>query len=157
MNHVVARNQTAGLTSPLNGCQWGLGIFVQSGVSTFTGKAGTSTVTVRDSSVHDFQKNGITGNEVGTTMNAVRNQVRGQGPTTGAAENGIQIADGADGEAVNNTVIDMIYSPCVSLSNCAAIGNGILVFDSQGITVSANHVGNTQGGIAITWRRRLVR
>ena len=149
VNHVVARNQTAGLTSPLNGCQWGLGIFVQSGVSTFSGQAGTSTVTVRDSSVHDFQKNGITGNEVGTTMNAVRNQVRGQGPTTGAAENGIQIADGADGEAVNNTVIDMIYSPCVSLSNCAAIGNGILVFDSQGITVSANHVGNTQGGIAI--------
>ena len=99
--------------------------------------------------MHDFQKNGITGNEVGTTMNAVRNQVRGQGPTTGAAENGIQIADGAEGEAVNNTVIDMIYSPCVSLSNCAAIGNGILVFDSQGITVSANHVGNTQGGIAI--------
>jgi hypothetical protein len=149
VNHVVARDQTAGLTSPLNGCQWGLGIFVQSGVSTFTGKAGTSTVTVRDSSVHDFQKNGITGNEVGTTLNAVVNQVRGQGPTTGAAENGIQIADGANGEAVNNTVIDLIYSPCVSISNCAAIGDGILVFDSQGITVRSNHVGNTQGGIAI--------
>ncbi len=70
--------------------------------------------------MHDFQKNGITGNEVGTTMNAVRNQVRGQGPTTGAAENGIQIADGADGEAVNNTVIDTIYSPCVSISDCAS-------------------------------------
>ena len=150
VHHVVARDQTAGLTSPLNGCQWGLGIFVQSGVSTFSGKAGTSTVTVRDSSVHDFQKNGITGNEVGTTMNAVRNQVRGQGPTTGAAENGIQIADGADGEALNNSVIDLIYSPCVSLSDCAATANGILVFDAQGISVTNNHVGNTQGGVAIT-------
>jgi parallel beta-helix repeat protein len=149
VNHVVARNQTAGLTSPLNGCQWGLGIFVQSGISTVTGKAGTSTVTVRNNSVHDFQKNGITGNEVGTTMNAILNQVRGQGPTTGAAENGIQIADGADGEAVNNSVIDLIYSPCVSISNCAATASGILVDDSQGISVTANHVGNTQGGIAI--------
>jgi len=149
VEHIVARNQTAGLTSLLNGCQWGLGIFVQSGVSTVTGKAGTSTVTVRDSSVHDFQKNGITGNEVGTTMNAILNQVRGQGPTTGAAENGIQIADGADGEAVNNTVIDTIYSPCVSISDCAATANGILIFDSEGISVTSNHVGNTQGGIAI--------
>ena len=38
--NVVARNQTAGLTSALNGCQWGMGIFVQSGVSTFTGECG---------------------------------------------------------------------------------------------------------------------
>jgi parallel beta-helix repeat protein len=149
VNRIVARNQTAGLTSPLNGCQWGLGIFVQSGISTVTGKAGTSAVTVRSSSVHDFQKNGITGNEVGTTMNAILNQVRGQGPTTGAAENGIQIADGANGEAVNNSVIDLIYSPCVSTTNCAATASGILVDDSQGISVTANHVGNTQGGIAI--------
>jgi parallel beta-helix repeat protein len=149
VNHIVTRNQTAGLTSPLNGCQWGLGIFVQSGVSTVTGKSGTSTVTVLNSSVHDFQKNGITGNEVGTTINAVLNQVRGQGPTTGAAENGIQIADGAEGEVANNSVIDLIYSPCVSISDCAATANGILVDDSQGINITSNHVGNTQGGVAI--------
>ena len=149
VNHIVARNQTAGLTSPLNGCQWGLGVFVQSGVSTVTGKSGTSTVTVLNSSVHDFQKNGITGNEVGTTMNAVLNQVRGQGPTAGAAENGIQIADGAEGKVANNSVIDLIYSPCVSISDCAATASGILVDDSQGINITSNHVGNTQGGIAI--------
>ena len=149
VNHIVARNQTAGLTSPLNGCQWGLGVFVQSGVSPVTGKSGTSTVTVLNSSVHDFQKNGITGNEVGTTMNAVLNQVRGQGLTTGAAENGIQIADGAEGKVANNSVIDLIYSPCVSISDCAATASGILVDDSQGINITSNHVGNTQGGIAI--------
>jgi hypothetical protein len=149
VNHVVTRNQTAGLTNPLNGCQWGLGIFVQSGTSTVTNKAGTSTVTVENSAVHDFQKNGITGNEVGTTLKAVLDQVRGQGPTTGAAENGIQIADGAKGEAINNSVIDTIYSPCVSLASCAATASGILVFDSQDITVSGNRVGNTQDGIAI--------
>jgi len=149
VNHVVARNQTSGLTSPLNGCQWGEGIFVQSGISTVTNKAGTSTVTVQNSSVHDFQKNGITGNEVGTTMNAVLNQVRGQGPTTGAAENGIQIGYGAEGGVTNNSVIDMIYSPCVSTSDCGAIADGILVYDSHGISVTNNHVGDTQGGVAI--------
>lgn len=149
VNQVVARNQTA-LTSPINECQWGLGIFVESGTSTITGKAGTSTVTVANSSVHDFQKNGITGNEVGTTVTVRANQVRGQGPTTGAAENGIQIGFGADGEVTNNSVIDEIYSPCVSTTDCAATATGILVFDSQGISVTRNHVGNTQGGIGVT-------
>jgi parallel beta-helix repeat protein len=106
-------------------------------------------VTVENSSVHDFQKNGITGNEVGTTMNAVLDQVRGQGPTTGAAENGIQIADGAKGEAVSNSVADVVYSPCVSLADCGATATGILVYDSANITISSNHVSNTQGGVAI--------
>ena len=150
VNEVVARNQTAGLTSPLNGCQWGMGIFVQSGISTVTGTAGTSTVTVANSSVHDFQKNGITGNEVGTTLTARVNQVRGQGPTTGAAENGIQIGFGAAGAVTNNSVIDEIYSPCVSTSDCGAIGEGILLFDATGISVTRNHVGNTQTGVGVT-------
>ena len=150
VNQVVARNQTAGLTSPLNGCQWGMGIFVQSGISTVTGTAGTSTVTVANSSVHDFQKNGITGNEVGTTVTFRVNQVRGQGPTTGAAENGIQIGFGAAGAVTNNSVIDEIYSPCVSTTDCAAIASGVLVYDSEGISVTRNHAGNTQGGIVVT-------
>jgi parallel beta-helix repeat protein len=148
VNHDVARNQTA-LSNPINQCQWGMGIFVQSGVSTVTGVNGTSNVTVANSSVHDFQKNGITGNEVGTTVNVRVNQVRGQGPTTGAAENGIQIGFGATGNITNNSVIDEIYSPCTSLSNCVATASGILVFDAAGVATSNNHVGNTQGDITI--------
>src|ERR1700731_3304251 len=66
------------LSVPLNGCQSGLGIFVQSGL-------GKSKVTVDTNSVHDFQKNGITGNEVGTSVTVLRNVVAGVGPTTGAA------------------------------------------------------------------------
>jgi parallel beta-helix repeat protein len=148
VNDVVARNQTAGLTSPLNGCQWGLGIFVQSGVSTVTGRTGTSTVTVLNSSVHDFQKNGITGNEVGTKLTATSNEVRGQGPTTGAAENGIQLGFGATGKVNANTVIDEIWSPDTS-SDTGDAATGILVFDSAGASVLSNHVGNTQFGIAV--------
>src|SRR5208283_2859860 len=44
------------------------------------------------------QKNGITANEVGTTVEISRNVVVGIGPTTGAAQNGIQIGYGAQGE-----------------------------------------------------------
>ena len=148
VNNVVARNQTSGVTSPLNGCQWGEGIFVQSGISTVTGKAGTSTVTVRNSSVHDFQKNGITGNEVGTKLTVNSNEVRGQGPTNGAAENGIQLGFGATGRVGGNTVIDEIWAPDTS-SDSGDAASGILIFDVADASVLNNHVGNTQFGIAV--------
>ncbi len=146
LNRVVTRNQTA---IPASGCQGGLGIFVESGASLVTHADGTSTVTVENSSVHGFQKNGITGNEAGTTLTVTGNQVRGQGATSGAAENGIQIAFGATGAIRSNTVIDEVWAPCVSLSDCAWSATGILVYDSPGVTISSNRVGNTQGGIAV--------
>jgi hypothetical protein len=135
VTNVVIRNET--LTSSLNGCQSGAGFFAQSGNS------GASTVTVSESTVRNYQKNGITGNEVGTNVTILNNIVVGQGPTTGAAENGIQIGFGAAGKVTGNIVIDDIYSP----GNVAAAG--ILVFASSGITVTSNTVGNTQQGIAI--------
>jgi parallel beta-helix repeat protein len=145
VNHAVVRDQTA---VPASGCQWGLGIFVQSGISTVTGRIGTSTVSVLNSSVHDFQKNGITGNEVGTKLTVSLNQVRGQGSTTGAAENGVQLGFGATGTVNVNTVIDEIWGPDTS-SDTGDAAAGILVYDVAGATVSANHVGNTQFGITV--------
>ncbi len=139
--------------SDLGASQWmrqgtGMGIFVQSGISLVTGGAGTSTVTVLNSSVHDFQKNGITGNEVGTQLTVTSNEVRGQGPTNGAAENGIQLGFGATGKVNANTVIDEIWAPdTASDSGDAAVG--ILIFDVAGASVLTNHVGNTQFGIAV--------
>src|SRR5439155_1847389 len=131
----VIRNQT--LTSPLEGCQSGLGLLVQSS------NDGTSTVTVRDSSVHAYQKNGITGAGSGTQMMIRGNTVMGQGPTSGAAENGIQIGFGAGGTITRNSVINDIFS---SPSTTAV---GILVIASPDVVVSSNTVGATQSGIAI--------
>jgi hypothetical protein len=134
VNEVNAINQA--LSTSLNGCQSGLGIFVQSGTPL------TSTVTVKNSYVANYQKNGITGNEVGTTLTSLLNTVFGQGPTTGAAENGIQFGFGAAGSANSNTVMDDVYSP----GGTAAAG--ILVFASANITVKSNTIGNTQLGIS---------
>jgi hypothetical protein len=135
VTNVVVRNEA--LDPSLNGCQSGLGIFAQSG------SGGFSTVTVSASTVRNYQKNGITGNEARTTITITNNTVVGQGPTTGAAENGIQIGFGAAGKVIGNTVIDDIYSPG------SAAAAGILIFASSGISVSTNSVGNTQLGIAI--------
>jgi len=123
------------------GCQTWLGIFVQSG------GGGTSTVEVEDSSVHDYQKNGITGNEPGTDIRVKGNIVTGIGPTTGAAQNGIQIGFGATGRIEENTVINHLWSPCVSVSICDFVATNILVAEADSVRIAENTVGKGQVGI----------
>src|SRR5215831_11484835 len=86
VQHTSVKNQVLA-SSPVDmrGCQSGMGIFVQSGGS------GTSNVTISSNYVQNYQKNGITADENGTTATITGNTVIGQGPTTGAAENSIQI------------------------------------------------------------------
>ena len=127
------------------GCQAGLGIFAQSGDS------GSSSLTVIGTSVHDYQKNGITANEPGTTLTATNNFVTGWGPTTHLAQNGIQIGFGATGTLKGNRVIDNIWSPCATPDDpdCAAgSASGIIIFDAADTTVvTANTVGSSQTGV----------
>ena len=145
LQHVATRNQWIGSSETdtgSNGCQNGLGIYAQSGNS------GTSTVSVLNSSVHDYQKNGITGNEVGTSLTVSNTDIVGQGATNGAGENGIQIGFGASGSISNNLVIDDVWAPDTSTDPGDAAA-GILLYDTAtGVTVKSNTVGNTQFGIA---------
>jgi nitrous oxidase accessory protein NosD len=139
VEHNAVRNTK--LSVSLNGCQSGDAIVVQS-----LG-GGTSKVKIEDNSVHDYQKNGITGNESGTEVTITKNVVTGLGPTTGAAQNGIQIGFGAKGGVSGNTVTDNVWAPCVSLTNCAFNATGILVFQSDDVRVEHNSVTTNQVGI----------
>ena len=134
------------LSAPdLDGCQSGLAILIQSG-------GGTSVVGVEGSSIHNYQKNGITANEVGTQVRIEDNVVTGVGPTTtptAAAQNGIQIGFGAGGSISSNTVANHIWSPCVSLESCGVTADDILVVQSDGVSVEENVAGISQTGIAI--------
>ena len=131
------------LAPSLNGCQSGSGILVESGSGEL------STVDIEDSSVHDYQKNGITANETGTSVTIVHNVVTGVGPTTGASQNGIQVAFGAGGSISRNTIANNIWSPCVSLTNCSDVATDILVDGSDNVTVENNKAGISQIAIAI--------
>jgi nitrous oxidase accessory protein NosD len=139
IEHNAVRNTK--LSVSLNGCQSGDAIIVQS----LGGE--TSKVSIDDNSIHDYQKNGITGNESGTEVTITHNVVTGLGPTTGAAQNGIQIGFGARGGVLRNTVTDNVWSPCVSLANCAFNATGILVFQSDDVRVERNSVAINQVGI----------
>jgi nitrous oxidase accessory protein NosD len=139
IEHNAVRNTK--LPVALNGCQSGDAIVVQS-----LGGA-TSKVSIDDNSVHDYQKNGITGNELGTEVTITGNTVTGLGPTTGAAQNGIQVGFGATGGVLRNTVTDNVWSPCLSLTSCAFNATGILIFESDGVRVEHNSVATNQVGI----------
>jgi len=139
IEHNAVRNTK--LSVSLDGCQSGDAIVVQS-----LG-GGTSKVKIDDNSVHDYQKNGITGNESGTEVAITNNVVTGLGPTTGAAQNGIQIGYGAKGGVLGNTVTDNVWAPCVSLTNCAFNATGILVFQSDDVRVEHNSVATNQVGV----------
>jgi nitrous oxidase accessory protein NosD len=124
-----------------NGCQSGNAIEVQT-------RAGSeSVVTILENSVDDYQKNGITANETGSTVTIQHNVVVGLGPTSGAAQNGIQIGFGASGVIVNNDISDNVWSPCVSLAQCDTDATGVLIFQSNNVQVTANTIGTDQIGI----------
>lgn len=141
IDRVAVRNFK--LSASLNGCQSGTGIFVQSG------NGSASQVEIHRSTIHDFQKNGITANEVGTSASIDGNVVTGLGPTTGAAQNGIQIGFGAGGSIQNNTVTNNLWAPCMAVATCTAVATNILVEQSEGILVTDNVVGISQVGIFI--------
>jgi len=141
ISRVTVRNFK--LSANLNGCQSGLGIFVQSGGGS------VSNVTIEKSTVHDFQKNGITANEVGTQATISNNIVTGVGPTTGAAQNGIQIGFGAAGSISKNIVTNNVWSPCTAVSTCTAVATNILVTQSDGVQVTDNTGGINNVGIFI--------
>jgi Right handed beta helix region len=138
---VEARNQV--LSAGKTGCQSGFGLRVES-----TDNApGLAAVTVQDSTVHDYQKNGITAIGTDTAVQISGNTIRGQGPTNGAAENGIQVGAGASGTIVNNQVIDNIWAPD-TINDPADAATGILIFAASSVTVTGNTIGNSQFGIA---------
>jgi hypothetical protein len=141
IRHNAVRHVSLG--SADSGCQSGNGIEVE------TGSGPASDVTISDNSVWDYQKNGITGNEQGTQLSIDGNIVSGIGPTPNIAQNGIQLGFGAAAKITNNTVSDNIYSICSSAASCPTNATGILIFQSNGVSVRNNSLATNQIGVFI--------
>jgi hypothetical protein len=140
INDVVTRYQEM---DPSDfGCQLGDAIFIE------TGTGGSAAVTIANSSVHDYDKNGITviGSDAVATI--VGNYIVGIGATTLIAQNGIQISNGANGTVKNNVVTDDNYINPEGCSLCYG-SSGILIWDTGAtgqfpLTISGNMISNTQ-------------
>ena len=134
--------------STLGGCQSGLGIFVQ------TPAGGSSIVSITQNTVTNYNKNGITCNEVGTTCTIDSNTVSFYAAAIPyIAPNGIQVGFGAVGTVTDNTVSG---NQCTLAGACGpnlitlAQGTGILTYESgAGTSVSGNTVKGNDLGIAL--------
>lgn len=120
--------------TPFSGTQHGLAIYA------YANDASPRTLTVQDSTVTNFQKNGITITGVNLTANVTGNTVTGIGPTTTIAQNGIQFSGGATGTITGNTVSNVSYTPGNWASTC------VLVYDSVGLDVANNTLTDCQIG-----------
>jgi|SRR5579863_2725076 len=131
------------LSPALPGCQSGNAIEVE------TAPGHESDVTIHDNSMDDYQENGITANELGTNANINGNIVIGSGPTTGAAQNGIQIGFGASGTITNNSIVNNVWSPCTVITECVFNATGILVYQSNGVHIASNAAGTNQVSVYV--------
>jgi parallel beta-helix repeat protein len=123
------------LGSGLGGCQSGDGILIQ------TSQGGSTSVTIAENNVYDYQKSGIIVNDAGTSASIENNVVTGLGPSTVIAQIGIQLFEGS-GKILNNTVAYNIYSPCLAAtpSGCPFAAANILV---QGAGNNTHVTGNS--------------
>jgi hypothetical protein len=140
VRNVAVRNELPNDT--LSGIQSGQGIVVE------TTNSSSASLTVQNSSVHNYNKNGIVARYAGAVLTATGNYVQGSGPTDLIAQNGIELAfNGATGTIGNNTVIDNFYTPTNSSSS------DILLFDARengSIMVTGNTLGNSNIAISLS-------
>ena len=99
------------------------------------------TFTLTNSTVTNFQKNGVTLVGSSLTVNVDHNTVTGAGAITTTAQNGIQLSGGAGGSITHNTLSGIDY---VGTEN--AIASNILVFGAaSGVIVSNNTITGAAG------------
>jgi hypothetical protein len=137
INHVAIRNETP-TANP--GCFDGDGVVV-------TASSGNATsLTIENSTIHSFQGNGVLASGVNVNVTLKNNTIGGNNP--GPAGNGVVYEYGASGKMTDNTIANVIEP--VSYPNIDSAGFGILIFCSDGVTVSGNEIADTQVGLYIS-------
>jgi hypothetical protein len=105
-------------------------------------------VTVRNTSISDFGRNGILVSGAGETANIDGNSIAGVGPSTGVNQFGIFLADGATGQVTGNS-ISQGNCGTISIPDCFNLRSEGVVLRSvgNGTVVAANMISNVQAGI----------
>ena len=121
--------------APLSGDQNGVAIQVGRQAESTTGSAD-----INNNLIDNYQKNGITVDNTGSSATIENNVIRGAGPTGVIAQNGIQISDGANAAVIGNHVSGNVYTPQTVVSTVMLLLSSGPAFVS-GNDVQANDVG----------------
>lgn len=117
---------------PLNGSQHGVGVLYTTvnQASQTTGPSASGTLS--NTTIWNYQKNGVVISGVGASASVLNNTVTGQGAVDWIAQNGIQVSFGGSALITGNTVSGNDYTP-KSFVAC-----GLLYFDAGGVKASNN-------------------
>jgi parallel beta-helix repeat protein len=127
-----------------SGLQEGVGVEV--GRSPFAGQATTGKATIRNNQIDSYQKGGVVVANTGSQADIADNVIRGVGPTSVLAQNGVEISDGATGDVEDNVVSGNVYVSPVQPPEFAAAG--ILLFQTgKDVEIEHNVVVRNDAGI----------
>ncbi len=119
--------------TPISGNQHGVGLLASAE------SGAPRSLSISDSAISDYQKNGIVVAGADLTVDITGNVVTGAGAVDFIAQNGIQVSSGALAVVSDNTVSGHSYTPFTWVSS------GILLYyadtDTYGNTISENQVG----------------
>lgn len=116
--------------TPLDGSQHGVGLYVNHDVP------GSYNVDVTNVNITDFQKNGTVFNGVGTDVDCDNVDIVGAGPmgVPMPAQNGFQYSFGANGDVINSSVTDVVYT------GVSAVATSILLYDAGTVNMTNTDV-----------------
>jgi nitrous oxidase accessory protein NosD len=114
------------------------------------GSTASFCVTVRNTSIHDFGRNGILVTGSGETANIDGNSIAGVGPSTGVNQFGVFLADGATGQVTGNS-ISQGNCGTISIPDCFNLRSEGVVLRSvgNGTVVAGNMITNVQAGVFV--------
>jgi hypothetical protein len=136
----MANDTVTGIEMPadLFGCQGGLGVYA----ATDSGSASPSVLSMTSDNVNNYDKNGITCDDPGTSCTIKGTTVTGIGSTTAVAQNGIQIW-AASGRVASNVIKDNTFDGTVFSAA------GVLVGNPQTLTMTKNVVTDNDTNVSV--------
>jgi parallel beta-helix repeat protein len=124
--------QVTGIELPSDyfGCQDGLAVYAAAD------NGSTTKLTMSELNVNNFEKNGITCDDAGTTCTVKKSDITGIGPTSQIAANGFQGYDAASVKLTGDKVTGNSYTG----GGAGDEATGLLIYDVGTVTATSNHL-----------------
>jgi parallel beta-helix repeat protein len=132
-NHITKIEDT-----PFSGCQNGVAVQVGRFAEATTGSAN-----IIGNVIDNYQKNGPTVSNTGSSAQIAYNRVLGAGPTATIAQNGVQVSGGATATVRHNFVAGNVYTGALYQST------GILLFAAGAVVIDHNTAPFNDSGVYI--------